>query len=124
MSNATTTSPANQHRESVWRPAIDVIEDTDGITVYADLPGVNKDRLKINVDGDTLQIDGVLQSSVTAGTSPLYVEMKCTHFRRAFTLSRELDSANIRAELRDGLLTLRVPKLEEAKPRRIDIAVQ
>jgi HSP20 family molecular chaperone IbpA len=111
----TTTRPA-------VTPRVDVIEDTTGITVTADLPGVRKDDLVIRVDGDTLTIEADVAPADTArNLKAVYTEVRARRYRRSFTLSRELDSANIAASLKDGVLNLRVPKLEKALPRRIDV---
>jgi HSP20 family protein len=103
-------------------PPVDVIEDDAGISVIADLPGVRREDLNIRVDGDTL----TLEASVSLGASAdsinsVYAEVRAPRYRRSFTLSRELDSAHIAASLKDGVLNLRVPKLERARPRRIEV---
>ena len=105
-------------------PRVDVYEDDNGITLLADLPGVPRDQLDIKVDGDTLTIEGTLASTTPAGLQPAYVEVRVPRYRRAFTLSRELDSGNIQANLKDGVLNLRIPKQEHAQPRRISVQVQ
>ncbi|ARP87755.1 Hsp20/alpha crystallin family protein [Bordetella genomosp. 9] len=100
-------------------PRVDVFEDENGLTLLADMPGVPRDKLTIDVDGDTLRIEGELGESEPA--QPLHTEMPAARYRRAFTLSRELDSSRIQAESRDGVLKLRIPKREQAQPRRIEI---
>jgi HSP20 family protein len=103
-------------------PPVDVFEDETGITVTADLPGVRKDDLHIRVDGDTLTLEApVTLDDAARNVSPVYTEVRAPRYRRSFTLSRELDSANIAASLKDGVLNLRVPKLEKARPRRIEV---
>ena len=102
-------------------PWVDVVEDAGGITLIADMAGAEKDTLKIDVDGDTLTIDAPLQLGEAAGMQALYTEVRAPHYRRSFTLSRELDLAHIDATLKDGVLSLRLPKLEEARPRRIEV---
>lgn len=102
-------------------PSVDVFEDEGGITLLADMPGVAKDRLELKVDGDELLIDGALQLPTPAGMESSYAEMSATHLRRRFTLSRELDASRIDASLKDGVLTLRIPKQAKAQPRRIPI---
>jgi HSP20 family protein len=105
-------------------PRVDVFEDDSGITLLADLPGVPRDQLDIKVDGDTLTIEGALAPTTPAGLQPAYVEVRVPRYRRAFTLSRELDSSRIEANLKDGVLNLRIPKQEHAQPRRISVQVQ
>ena len=105
------------------RPRVDVLEDERGITLLADLPGVPREQLDIKVDGETLTIEGTVATATPQGLQPAYVELRVPRFRRAFTLSRELDSSHIEANLKDGVLNLRIPKLEHAQPRRISVNV-
>jgi HSP20 family protein len=109
---------------TAMRPLVDVIEDESGITLSADLPGVTKDSLQVRVDGDTLMVEGEASLDVPTGTERVYAEVPplCV-YRRSFTLSRELDGTSVNASLKDGVLTLRIPKTEAAKPRRIDVNV-
>ena len=102
-------------------PLVDVAEDESGITLTADLPGASRDTLAIDVDGDTLTIDAPIVLGETQGLQAVYAEVRAGRYRRSFTLSRELDSGNIAATLKDGVLTLRLPKTEQARPRRIEI---
>lgn len=123
----TGATAAHTEREADNRallPRVDVYEDDNGITLLADLPGVPRDQLDIKVDGDTLTIEGTLAPITPAGLQPAYVEVRVPRYRRAFTLSRELDSGNIQANLKDGVLNLRIPKQEHAQPRRISVQVQ
>jgi HSP20 family molecular chaperone IbpA len=103
-------------------PAVDVIEDADGITLRADLPGVSREDLSINVDGETLTIEGQMRLGESARTDGVYAELRHSQFRRSFVLSRELDSSRINAAMRNGVLTLTLPRLEQAKPRRIQVS--
>ncbi len=104
-------------------PRVDVLEDESGITLLADLPGVSKDGLELKVDGDTLLIEGAVATPTPDGLRSVYAEVRIPRYRRAFTLSRELDAARIEASMKDGVLNLRIPKQEHAKPRRISINV-
>jgi len=104
-------------------PPVDVIEDTDGITLIADLPGVPKEKLNLRVDGDALMIEGETVLDTPMGMEASYAEVTLPGYRRGFTLSRELDPGNIEASLKDGVLRLRIPKAEHAKPRRIEVKV-
>lgn len=103
------------------QPPMDIYEDKDGITVVADMPGVSRERLQINVDSDRLTIEGRVDVPVSEGMSALYADVRSTRYERSFTLSRELDADNAEANLSDGLLTLRIPKRAEHKPRKIEI---
>ncbi|HET7766432.1 MAG TPA: Hsp20/alpha crystallin family protein [Burkholderiales bacterium] len=102
-------------------PNVDVVEDDAGITIYADLPGVPKDKLSLRIEGETLQIEGEMVSDAPEGMEAIYAEVRVPRYRRAFTLSRELDTEKINASLKDGVLALRVPKAEHAQPRRIEV---
>jgi HSP20 family molecular chaperone IbpA len=102
-------------------PAVDVVEDDAGITIYADLPGVSRDKLSLRIEGETLQIEGEMVSDAPEGMEAIYAEVRVPRYRRAFTLSRELDTDKINASLKDGVLNLRIPKAEHAQPRRIEV---
>jgi HSP20 family protein len=104
-------------------PRVDVLEDETGITLLADLPGVPRDALEIHVEGDSLTIEGMVASVTPAGMEPNYAEVRVPRYRRSFTLSRELDGGRIEAQLKDGVLRLRIPKQEHAQPRRVSIKV-
>ncbi len=102
-------------------PAVDVFEDAFGITLLADMPGVPKDQLELKIEGDALLIEGGVQALTPEGLEAVYAEIRVPRYRRSFTLSRELDTARIEANLKDGVLTLRIPKQAHAQPRRIAV---
>ena len=102
-------------------PAVDVFEDAAGITLLADMPGVPKDQLELKIEGDALLIEGGVQPLTPEGLEAVYAEVRVPRYRRSFTLSRELDTARIEANLKDGVLTLRIPKQAHAQPRRIAV---
>ena len=102
-------------------PAVDIWEDTDGITLKADMPGVAKEQLDIGIDGDTLTVQGTVALGENAKIHDVYAEVRVAHYRRSFVLSRDLDTAKISASLQNGVLHLHIPKLEVAKPRRIEV---
>lgn len=104
-------------------PPVDVFEDDAGITLLADLPGVSRERLGVRVDGDSLVIEGTAEVPAPAEIDMVYGEARLAAYRREFTLSRELDSSRIEAQLKDGVLRLSIPKSEEARPRRIEVQV-
>ena len=104
-------------------PPVDVIEDKTGITLYADMPGVTKDKLHLQIDAETLTIRGEVGLDMPAELESTHAEVGLTQYRRAFTLSRELDADKISADFANGVLKLRIPKAEHALPRKIDIAV-
>ncbi|WKB53142.1 Hsp20/alpha crystallin family protein [Eleftheria terrae] len=104
-------------------PRVDVLEDETGITLLADLPGVAREQLDLKVEGETLQIEATVTPFAPEGLEAMYAEIRVPRYRRAFTLSRELDANRIEANLKDGVLKLRIPKQEHAQPRRIPIQV-
>jgi HSP20 family molecular chaperone IbpA len=109
---------------SAMIPAVDVLENESGITVKADLPGVSKESLHIRVDGETLTIEGQVSLGGVDGLQPVYAEIRTAQFRRSFVLSRDLDTSRIDATMKNGVLTLNVAKLEQAKPRRIPVRAE
>ena len=116
------TDPA-QRNDAALIPPVDVIEDSGGITLRADLPGVPKDKLKLQVEAGTLTIEGEVSIPAPEGMEATYAEVGVPRFRRVFTLSKELDTGKVSAEFKQGVLSLRIPKAEHAQPRRIDIKV-
>ena len=107
--------------EHALLPPADIFEDADGISVVLDMPGVSKDRLHVKADGNGLVVEGDAQISMPEGMEAVYADIRATHYRRSFGLTSELDAERIEAGLKDGVLTLRIPKRAELKPRRIDI---
>ena len=105
-------------------PAVDVLENEAGITLKADLPGVSRDGLNIRVDGETLTIEGQVDLGDVQALEPVYAEIRTAQYKRSFVLSRDLDTSKIDASMKNGVLTLTVPKLEQAKPRRIAVRVE
>ena len=104
-------------------PPVDVFEDAAGITLTADMPGVPKDRLTLQVEADTLTIEGEIALEAPEGLDATHVEVSLPRYRRVFTLSKELDTQQVAAEFNQGVLKLRIPKAEHAQPRRIEINV-
>jgi HSP20 family molecular chaperone IbpA len=107
--------------ERAIRPAVDIFEDETGITVQADMPGVSKDRLDVHLGSDSLSIEGDVSIPMPEGMEAIYADVCYTCYQRSFSLSRELDGDSIMASLKDGVLTLRIPKREEHKPRKIEV---
>ncbi len=112
---------ADQDQQRAVLPSVDVFEDASGITLLADMPGVSKDSLDLKVEGDSLLIEGNAQPGTPEGLEAIYAEVRVPRYRRSFTLSHELDTTRIDANLKDGVLTLRIPKQAHAQPRRITV---
>lgn len=120
--NTNITKQAEAAREeTVLRPPVDVIEDKGGITLYADLPGVPKEKLNLQIEADALTIEGEVSLDAPEGMEATHAELSIPRYRRMFTLSKELDTGKISAEFMHGVLKLRIPKAEHAQPRRIEV---
>jgi HSP20 family protein len=125
MSDTTAVSKEKtaSREEAALVPPVDVIEDASGITLYADLPGVPKEKLNLHVDAGTLTIEGELGLEMPEAIESTHAEVSLPRYRRTFTLSRELDADKVSAEFAHGVLKLRIPKAEHALPRKIEISV-
>jgi len=121
--DAASRTEGGQHSNAALMPPVDVIEDSSGITLRADLPGVPKDKLKLQVEAGTLTIEGEVSMPMPESMEATYVEVGVPRFRRIFTLSKELDTSKVSADFKQGVLSLHIPKAEHAQPRRIDIKV-
>lgn len=123
MTDSTERATEETAREAseALRPPVDIFEDAEGITLMADMPGVSRDRLTIQVDQDNLLIEGDAQIRMPDGMQALYADVRTTRYRRSFALSSDLETDKIDATLKDGVLTLRVPKRPELRPRRIEV---
>ena len=121
--NAVAKTSEPRRDEAALLPPTDVIEDAGGITLYADLPGVPKDKLSLQVEADTMTIEGEVALDLPEGMESSHAEVSLPRYRRVFTLSRELDPSKVSAEFNQGVLKLRIPKAEHAQPRRIEIQV-
>src|SRR5678815_1479058 len=122
-SDTATRHEAAQRSDTTPLPPVDVFEDSTGITLRTDLPGVPKDKLTLQVEAGTLTIEGEVSIPTPEGMQATYAEVDVPRFRRVFTLSKELDTAKVSAEFKHGVLSIRIPKAEHAQPRRIDISV-
>jgi HSP20 family molecular chaperone IbpA len=116
-----TGAGAQQEPQRAVLPAIDVFEDASCITLLVDMPGVPKEQLELKIEGDALLIEGGVQQPTPDGLEAVYAEVRVPRYRRSLTLSHELDTARIDANLKDGVLTLRIPKQAHAQPRRIAV---
>ena len=118
---SSTTKAPSSYSPAALTPPVDVLEDSSGITLYADLPGVSKDKLQIQTESDTLTLEAELDVALPEGLQPTHTEVALGRFRRTFKLSKELDTSRVTAKLVQGVLTLRIPKAEHAQPRRIQV---
>ena len=99
----------------------DIYETDAALTVVLEMPGVDKSNVDISIEGGVLTVQGRIDFSNYEGLQPIYTEYNIGHYRRSFHLSNKIDQTKISAEMKDGILTLVLPKAEEAKPRRIAV---
>jgi HSP20 family molecular chaperone IbpA len=102
-------------------PTTDIYETEDALTVVLEMPGVDRDNIDVNVENGVLTVEGKINFGKYEGLQPIYSEYNIGPYRRSFRLSSRVDQDNIRAELRDGVVSLFLPKAAEAKPRRIEV---
>lgn len=112
-------------RQGDWSPAVDISEDDEAYLIRAELPGVNRDDVKVQVNDGVLTLQGERKSEKEEKGKKVHrVERFYGNFMRSFTLPDNVDEENINADYKDGILTLKLPKSEKAKPRSIDVKVQ
>lgn len=119
-----TSDMLSREPERVLRAPMDIFENAEGITIVADMPGVSKDRLNLQVDNDALIVEGEASIDMPEGMEALYADVRSTRYRRSFTLSGELQTDAIAASLKDGVLRVRIPKRAEVRPRKIEVKVE
>jgi HSP20 family protein len=119
---AEVTTPAEQTRPGlVFTPAVDIFETEKEITLLADMPGVKSEDLNIDLRDNMLTLDGDVKPPEGTEEADVIREYQTGNYYRQFTLSQVIDQAKIDAELKDGVLRLRLPKVEAATPRRIAV---
>ena len=104
-----------------FAPHADIFETEPALTLVLEMPGVDKKNVHVSVEGGVLNVEGRIDFSKYEGMQPVYTEYNIGHYRRGFSLSSKINQNKISAEMRDGVLTLVLPKADEAKPRRITI---
>lgn len=108
-------------RRTTVTPLVDILEDAGGVTLLADLPGVQKEQLDVKVHDGNLSIEAQAMVPTPPGLRLQYAEVREPRFARSFMLSPDFDTSKIEASLQDGVLTLRIPRRDEARPRRIEV---
>jgi HSP20 family molecular chaperone IbpA len=111
-----TTIPAR-----VFLPMTDIYETQDALKVVVEMPGVEKDNIDIRVEDGVLNVEGRLDLGKYQGLMPLYTEYNVGHYSRSFRLSNKIDQNKIGAEMKDGVLSLTLPKMEDVKPKTIRV---
>lgn len=107
--------------ERFFVPAVDIYETDEAVTVLADMPGVARDGVEISLEEDTLTIKGTRAPNGGKEERVLLREFDTGHYLRRFTVAETIDQEKIEAAMADGVLTLKLPKLEPAKPRKIEV---
>ena len=107
--------------ERYFVPAVDIYETDEAVTVLADMPGVAKEGVEVRLEDDTLIIKGTKSANGGDGERVLLREFESGHYLRRFTIAEIIDQAKIEATMADGVLTLKLPKVEPAKPRKIAV---
>jgi HSP20 family protein len=105
----------------VFVPSADIYETQDALTVILEMPGVEKNNVTVGVEGGLLTVEGRLDLSKYQSLQPLYIEYNIGHYSRSFQISSKIDQGKIEAALKDGVLSLTLPKVQEAKPRTISV---
>ena len=118
---AGTAAQRKRDDELTIRPPVDIFEDAHGIMVVAEMPGVSKDRLHVQADRNSLTIDGEAVIDMPPGMEAIHADLHSTRYARSFVLSGELETDAIDAKLKDGVLTIRIPKRREYRPRKVEV---
>ena len=120
--SADSVEPSKGREEQpVLRPLVDIYEDAHGITVQAEMPGVAKERLNVQADRNNLLIEGDAAIDMPEGMEAVYADVQATRYARSFVLSGELETDAIDAKMKDGVLTIRIPKRSEFRPRKVEV---
>jgi HSP20 family protein len=106
----------------LFLPQTDIFETSEALTLVLEMPGVDKGSVEVKVENDVLNIEGRVDFSKYDGLQPLYTEYNVGHYARSFRLSSKIEQEGISAELRDGVMTLLLPKAEKAKARKIKVS--
>jgi HSP20 family protein len=115
---------SNNRTESVFAPAVEITETKDAFQLEVDLPGLTKDDVKISIDKNVLTIQGERKAKAADEKNTYHHnERVFGTFRRSFNLSRLVKSEGIQAGYENGVLSLTLPKIEEAKPREIEVKI-
>jgi HSP20 family protein len=129
MSNQDTVKQEGDVAEEQTRPGrtylpnVEIRETEDALWLWADMPGVDQSSIDIHLENGVLSIEGQVQTDEYTDLTPAYSEYNVGNFRRSFRLSTAIDTQRIEAKMKNGVLELRLPKSEEARPQRIPITV-
>lgn len=110
-----------QHQQTWFRPATDICETENELVLTFDMPGVGPDQVDLTVEKDTLTVTG--KADPEAKGTAVYRETRIGDYQRQFSLNEQVDADRITADMKNGVLTVRIPKAEKAKPKRINVKV-
>lgn len=110
-----------EERKETLVPAVDIFEQSNALHVIADMPGVTRESLSIEVDNNILTLEGEVRLDMPEGLSAIYAEVRAQRFMRRFTLSHEIEADAIEARIENGVVHLVLPKKETHRRRRIDV---
>jgi HSP20 family protein len=110
-----------QRREDALLPPVDIYEEDNALHLVADLPGVTRESLSIEVDSGVMSIEGEIQLDMPKDITATYAEVRAQRFARRFTLSHEIDAEAIEARVDNGVLHLVLPKKDSHRSRRIEV---
>jgi HSP20 family molecular chaperone IbpA len=102
-------------------PVTDIFETPEALTVVLEMPGVDRGSIEARVENDVVTIEGRIDFAKYEGMQPLYTEYNVGHFARSFEISNKIDQSKISAQMKDGVVTIVLPKAEQAKPRKIQV---
>ena len=103
-------------------PVTDIFETAEALTVVLEMPGVDRNNLEASVEDDVVTIEGRIDFSKYEGMQPVYTEYNVGHYARSFEISDKIDQSKISARMKDGVVTIVLPKAEQAKPRKIQVS--
>lgn len=103
-------------------PVTDIFETPEALTVVLEMPGVDRNSIEASVEDDVVTIEGQIDFSKYEGMQPVYTEYNVGHYARSFQISNKVDQSKISAQMKDGVVTIVLPKAEQAKPRKIQVS--
>jgi len=106
----------------VFLPVTDIFETPDALKVVLEMPGVDRDSIEASVENDVVTIEGRIDFTKYEGMQPVYTEYNVGHYARSFEISNKIDQSKISALMKDGVVTIVLPKAEQAKPRKIQVS--
>lgn len=107
--------------QPTFAPRADILEDSEKVTILLDMPGVGPEGLEVNLDQDTLSVEGRMEVKMVANLKLAHREFGAGTYRRTFTISNAVDRDRIAASIKHGVVELTLPKKEELKPKKIPV---